>query len=54
MMKEITDPLIDAKGRVYSLRGLKRLLGAVTKDGRTVTGAADGRRSERRVRCGKI
>ena len=52
-MKEITDPLIDAGGRVYSLRGVKRLWRAVTKSGRTVKGATE-RRSERRVRNGKI
>jgi len=53
-MEKITDPLIGAGGRIYSLRGLKLLLGAVTKDGRTVTGVTKKRRPERRVHCGKI
>jgi hypothetical protein len=54
VMEKITDPLIGAGGRIYSLRGLKLLLGAVTKDGRTVTGVTKKRRPERRVHCGKI
>ena len=32
-MERIADPLVSAAGRIYSLKGLKRLLGAVTKDG---------------------
>ena len=35
-MEKIADPLIDGKGRVYSLAGLKRLLRAVTNDGEAV------------------
>ena len=49
-MEKITDPMISCNGRIYSLAGLKRLLGRVTNSGCS----RDSKISKRKTPNGKI